>query len=51
MQSTTSTVKFDAGDQMPSVVGEGTFLSGMVNWIKGSSTQSVVTTIDGSWPN
>jgi alpha-glucoside transport system substrate-binding protein len=51
MQSSSAAVKFDAGDLMPSVVGEGTFLSGMVNWIKGASTKSVTSTIDGSWPD
>jgi alpha-glucoside transport system substrate-binding protein len=51
MQSPDATVKFDAGDLMPSIVGEGTFLSGMVNWIKGTSTKSVTSTIDGSWPD
>jgi alpha-glucoside transport system substrate-binding protein len=50
MQSSDASVKFDAAGLMPSVVGEGTFLSGMVNWIKGTSTKSVTSTIDGSWP-
>jgi alpha-glucoside transport system substrate-binding protein len=45
-----STVRFSASDLMPSVVGEGTFLSGMVDWINGTPTTKVLSTIDGSWP-
>jgi alpha-glucoside transport system substrate-binding protein len=50
MQSSTATIRLSASDLMPSVVGEGTFLSGMVDWIKGTSTTKVAATIDGSWP-
>ena len=46
-----ATIRFDAGDLMPSVVGDGSFLTGIVDWINGKSTSSVVSTIDGSWPN
>jgi alpha-glucoside transport system substrate-binding protein len=42
--------RLDASDLMPSVVGEGTFLSGMVDWINGTPVDKVATTIDGSWP-
>jgi alpha-glucoside transport system substrate-binding protein len=42
--------RLSASDLMPSVVGEGTFLSGMVDWINGTPVSKVATTIDGSWP-
>jgi len=50
MQSPNATIRFSASDLMPSVVGEGTFLSGMVDWINGTPTTKVLSTIDGSWP-
>jgi len=42
--------RLSASDLMPSIVGEGTFLSGMVDWINGTSADKVGATIDGSWP-
>jgi alpha-glucoside transport system substrate-binding protein len=45
-----ATVRFSASDLMPSVVGEGTFLSGIVDWINGTPATKVLSTIDGSWP-
>jgi alpha-glucoside transport system substrate-binding protein len=50
MQSPEATIRFSASDLMPSVVGEGTFLSGMVDWINGTPGTKVLATIDGSWP-
>jgi alpha-glucoside transport system substrate-binding protein len=50
MQSPQATIRFSASDLMPSVVGEGTFLSGMVDWINGTPGTKVLATIDGSWP-
>jgi alpha-glucoside transport system substrate-binding protein len=50
MQSPTATIRLSASDLMPSVVGEGTFLSGMVDWINGTPSTKVLATIDGSWP-
>ena len=50
IQSRQATIRFSASDLMPSVVGEGTFLSGMVDWINGVPTTKVLSTIDGSWP-
>jgi alpha-glucoside transport system substrate-binding protein len=50
MQNPDATIRLSASDLMPSVVGEGTFLSGMVDWINGKSTAKVLATIDGSWP-
>lgn len=50
MQSPDATIRLSASDLMPSVVGEGTFLSGMVDWINGKPAAKVLSTIDGSWP-
>lgn len=43
-------VRFDASDLMPGAVGAGTFWTGIVNWLTGSSTQEVVDQIEASWP-
>jgi alpha-glucoside transport system substrate-binding protein len=51
LQSKNTVFRFDAGDLMPAVVGSGTFLTGMVDWIKGTSTKSVLSTVNQSWPN
>ena len=50
MQGAPQDSRLSASDLMPSVVGEGTYLSGMVNWINGASMNTVLATIDGSWP-
>ena len=50
MQNPDATFRLSASDLMPSVVGEGTFLSGMVDWINGKPVNKVLATIDGSWP-
>ncbi len=42
---------FDGSDMMPSEVGAGSFWSGMVDWINGSDTESVLDGIENSWPN
>jgi alpha-glucoside transport system substrate-binding protein len=42
--------RFDGSALMPSVVGAGTFLTGMVDWVNGTPAQKVLSTIDGSWP-
>jgi alpha-glucoside transport system substrate-binding protein len=51
LQDKNTVFRFDAGDLMPAVVGSGTFLTGMVDWIKGTSTKQVLSTINLSWPN
>ncbi|WP_265521665.1 ABC transporter substrate-binding protein [Oerskovia flava] len=43
-------IRFDASDLMPGEVGAGTFWTGMVDWVTGSSTQEVVDRIEASWP-
>jgi alpha-glucoside transport system substrate-binding protein len=51
LQSPKTTFRFDASDLMPSIVGSGTFWTGMVDWINGTSTNKVVSEIDKSWPD
>ena len=51
LQDKNTIFRFDAGDLMPAVVGSGTFLTGMVDWIKGTPTNQVLSTINLSWPN
>jgi alpha-glucoside transport system substrate-binding protein len=51
LQDKTTVFRFDAADLMPAVVGSGSYLTGMVDWIKGTPTTSVVKAIDLSWPN
>jgi alpha-glucoside transport system substrate-binding protein len=35
---------------MPGEVGAGTFWTGIVNWLTGSSSQEVADQIEASWP-
>lgn len=42
--------RYDASDLMPSAVGAGTFWTGIVNWLTGSDTQTVLDQIERSWP-
>jgi alpha-glucoside transport system substrate-binding protein len=50
MQGSQAATRLSAGDVMPSIVGEGTYLSGIVDWINGTPAPKVLSTIDGSWP-
>ncbi|HEX4443591.1 MAG TPA: extracellular solute-binding protein [Galbitalea sp.] len=50
MQGSEASTRLSAGDLMPSIVGEGTYLSGVVDWINGTPAPKVLSTIDGSWP-
>lgn len=50
LNSPKTTFRFDASDLMPSIVGSGSFLTGMVDWIKGTPTKKVLSDIDDSWP-
>jgi alpha-glucoside transport system substrate-binding protein len=36
---------------MPGAVGAGTFWTGMVDWINGTSTEEVLDAIEASWPS
>lgn len=42
--------RFDASDLMPAEVGAGTFWTGMVDYISGRDTKTVLTNIEKSWP-
>jgi alpha-glucoside transport system substrate-binding protein len=45
-----SVVAFDASDLMPGEVGAGTFWTGIVDWLTGTPTDTVLQTIESSWP-
>ncbi len=47
-----TTFRFDASDTMPAEVGNGTFWSGMVEWVaaNGEGTEDVFGQIEASWP-
>jgi alpha-glucoside transport system substrate-binding protein len=49
LQSKSTIFRFDAAGLMPAVVGSGTYLSGMVDWVNGTSTKTVIKTIALSW--
>ncbi|WP_434809923.1 ABC transporter substrate-binding protein [Microbacterium sp. bgisy189] len=51
LQADTTTFRFDASDLMPSAVGAGTFWKGMVDWVNGSSTDTVLGQIEAGWPS
>ena len=42
--------RYDGSDQMPPVVGSGSFWTGMVDWVNGASTEDTLTGIEESWP-
>lgn len=48
-----TTLRFDASDTMPADVGQGTFWSGMIEWISanGEGTEQVLADIEASWPD
>lgn len=45
-----SVLRFDASDLMPGSVGTGTFWTGMVDYVNGADLDTVLQTIDESWP-
>ncbi|RLP97811.1 ABC transporter substrate-binding protein [Micromonospora sp. CV4] len=49
LQDKTGTFRFDGSDLMPAAVGAGTFWKGMVEWINGKDTASVLQGIESSW--
>ncbi|MDQ1545804.1 MAG: alpha-glucoside transport system substrate-binding protein [Actinomycetota bacterium] len=49
LQSKSTIFRFDAAALMPAVVGSGTYLSGMVDWVNGTPTKTVLKTITLSW--
>jgi alpha-glucoside transport system substrate-binding protein len=50
--SNADTFRFDASDTMPATVGQGTFWSGMIDWVSadGGNTEEVFQSIEDSWP-
>ena len=46
------TGRFDASDLMPAAVGQGSFWTGMVEYVKGGpdSLDGVLDDIEASWP-
>lgn len=51
LQDPNTTVRFDASDLMPSTVGAGSFWKGMVNWIDGRDTDTVLSDIQAGYNN
>jgi alpha-glucoside transport system substrate-binding protein len=45
-----STFRFDGSDLMPSEVGAGTFWQGITDYVNGTDLDTVLNTIDASWP-
>ena len=50
--ATATVLRFDASDSMPAEVGQGTFWTGMVDWVAadGTNTAEVFADIEASWP-
>lgn len=48
--SNAETIRFDASDLMPGSVGTGTFWSGISDYVGGKDLDTVLETIDSSWP-
>ncbi len=46
-----TTLRFDASDLMPAEVGTGTFWSGVVDWVQGTSTADFLADVEASWPS
>lgn len=51
LQDPETTFRFDASDLMPGSVGVGTFFKGMVNWINGTESETVLEQIENGWPS
>lgn len=50
LQDKGSVFRFDGSDLMPAAVGTGTFWKGMIDWINGKDTATVLSSIESSWP-
>ncbi|GAA5033480.1 ABC transporter substrate-binding protein [Microbacterium fluvii] len=51
LQDDTTTFRFDASDLMPSAVGSGTFWKGMIDFVNGTDTDTVLQQIEAGWPS
>ncbi|MGB3491770.1 MAG: ABC transporter substrate-binding protein [Elainellaceae cyanobacterium] len=45
-----TTIRFDGSDLMPGAVGTGTFWTGMVDYVGGTDVDTVLQSIEASWP-
>lgn len=50
LQDQRTTFRFEAAKLMPTVVGEGSFPSEMLEWINGQTLERTLQGIDASWP-
>lgn len=50
LQDPNTTFRFDGSDLMPGAVGSGTLWTGMVDWVSGADSQSVLSAVEQSWP-
>ena len=51
VQDDTVSIRFDASDLMPATVGSGSFWKGMVDWIDGKDTATVLSDIQAGYEN
>lgn len=51
MQDESTVFRFDASDLMPSTVGQGSFWKGMVDWVDGKDTETVLSDIQAGYEN
>ena len=51
VQNPDTTLRFDASDLMPATVGAGSFWKGMVSWIDGTPTDTVLSDIQAGYNN
>ena len=51
LQDPETTFRFDGSDLMPGAVGAGSFWKGVVDWVNGGSTDSVLKQIETGWPS
>lgn len=51
LQDPNTTLRFDASDLMPATVGAGSFWKGMVSWIDGTPTDTVLSDIQAGYDN
>ncbi|SDS06512.1 ABC transporter substrate-binding protein [Agrococcus carbonis] len=50
LQDPNTTFRFDGSDLMPGAVGSGTLWRGMVDWISGTDSETMLATVEDSWP-
>jgi alpha-glucoside transport system substrate-binding protein len=51
LQDPDTTFRFDGSDLMPGAVGSGTFWKGMIDWVNGTPTDDVLSSIEAGWPS